>query len=165
MKIDVFKATLRKDNINTLFNLVSPENINLHLKGKTKETIINELLDMLAFQGKLLNRDTALKDLLDREQAMSTAIPNGIAIPHTKTNAVQELTVAIGIKKSGVDLDSPFGDKTNIIVLALAPPNKAKPLYKFILAITATLNDDTLRSNVLTAKTPDEVVELLRQYK
>jgi mannitol/fructose-specific phosphotransferase system IIA component (Ntr-type) len=63
-----------------------------------------------------------------------------------------------------VDFDSPFGDKTNIIVLALAPLNKAKPLYKFILAITAALNNDTLRSKILAAKTPDEIVELLRQY-
>ncbi|MDR1072783.1 MAG: hypothetical protein LBL45_03815, partial [Treponema sp.] len=42
--------------------------------------------------------------------------------------------------------------------LALAPPSKAKPLYKFILAITAALNDDTLRSNILSAKTSDEIV-------
>jgi mannitol/fructose-specific phosphotransferase system IIA component (Ntr-type) len=56
--------------------------------------------------GKLLDPAAALKDLMNREQAMSTAIPNGIAIPHAKTNAVQELTIAIGIKKSGLDFDS-----------------------------------------------------------
>jgi PTS system nitrogen regulatory IIA component len=95
---------------------------------------------------------------------MSTAIPNGIALPHAKTNAVQELTVAIGIKKSGLDFDSPFDDKTNIIVLTLAPPNKAKHLYKFLLAITTALNDDTLRSKILTARKPEEVAKLLHQY-
>jgi PTS system nitrogen regulatory IIA component len=145
--------------------LLQPANIFLRLKGKTKGTVINELLDILTIQGKLLDRDTALKDLLDREQTMSTAIPNGIAIPHTKTNAVQELTVAIGIKKSGVDFDSALDEKTHIIILALAPPAKAKSLYKFLLAITTILNDDTLRSKILAAKTPDEVVELLRQSK
>jgi PTS system nitrogen regulatory IIA component len=96
---------------------------------------------------------------------MSTAIPNGIALPHAKTNAVQELIAAIGIKKSGVDFDSALDDKTNIIVLALAPPNKVKPLYKFILAITAALNDDTLRSKIIAAKTPEEVAKLLQDYK
>jgi PTS system nitrogen regulatory IIA component len=157
-------AVGKSDSI-TLRGLIPQENINLNLKGKTKKAIINELLDMLKSQGKLLNRDIAFKDILDREQAMSTAIPNGIALPRAKTNAVQELTVAIGIKKSGVDFDSPFTDKTNIIILSLAPPDKAKPLYKFILAITAAFNDDTLRSKILAAKTPDEVIELLRQYK
>jgi PTS system nitrogen regulatory IIA component len=96
---------------------------------------------------------------------MSTAIPNGIALPHAKTNAVQELTVAIGIKKSGLDFDSPFDDKTNIIILTLAPANKVKHLYKFLLAITTILNDDTLRSKILAAKTPDQIVELLHQHK
>jgi mannitol/fructose-specific phosphotransferase system IIA component (Ntr-type) len=164
-KLDLSLAALGKKNINVALNIISPENISLRLHGRTKEAVMNELLDMLAIQGKLLNRDMALKDLLDRERTMSTAIPNGIALPHAKTNAVQELTVAIGIKKSGLDFDSPFDDKTNIIILIFAPPNKAKHLYKFLLAITTALNDDTLRSQILAAKTPDEVVELLHQYK
>jgi mannitol/fructose-specific phosphotransferase system IIA component (Ntr-type) len=147
-----------------VLNPLFPENISLHLHGRTKESVINELLDMLAIQGKLLNRDIALKDLLDREQTMSTGIPNGIALPHAKTTAVQELTVAIGIKKSGVDFDSALDDKTRIIILALAPPEKAKPLYQFLLAITAIINDDTVRSELLTAKSPAEVVELLHKY-
>jgi mannitol/fructose-specific phosphotransferase system IIA component (Ntr-type) len=96
---------------------------------------------------------------------MSTAIPNGIAIPHAKTNAVQELTIAIGIKRSGLDFDSPLDDKARIIILALAPPGKSKLLYEFLLAITSALNNDTLRSKILAAKTPEEVAELLRDYK
>jgi PTS system nitrogen regulatory IIA component len=149
----------------TILSLIQPGNIFLRLKGKTKETVINELLDILSTQGKLIDRAAAIKDLLAREQSMSTAIPNGIAIPHAKTNAVQDLTIAIGIKRSGLDFDSPFDDKTNIIILTLAPPNKAKTLYKFLLAITTALSNDMLRSKILAAKNPDEIVELLRQYK
>jgi hypothetical protein len=58
------KLVLLKSNINTLSNLISPENIILRLHGKTKKAVINELLDILAVCGKLLDRDTALKDLL-----------------------------------------------------------------------------------------------------
>jgi PTS system nitrogen regulatory IIA component len=152
-------------NYNNLLPVILSEHIVINLKGRTKETVIKELLDILSTQGKLMDRTIVLNDLLDRERTMSTAIPNGIALPHAKTNAVQELTVAIGIKKFGLDFDSPFDDKTNIIILALAPPSKAKSLYKFLLAITTALNDDTLRSKVLAAKTPDEIVALLRQYK
>jgi mannitol/fructose-specific phosphotransferase system IIA component (Ntr-type) len=144
--------------------IVTTDAIILNLKGKTKEAIINELLDIVAAQGKLLDRTTALNDLLAREQTMSTGIPNGIALPHAKTSAVQELTVAIGIKKSGVDFDSALDDKTRIVILALAPPEKAKPLYQFLLTITAILNDDTVHSKLLAAKSPAEVVELLHTY-
>jgi PTS system nitrogen regulatory IIA component len=156
---------LHKKSINVLLNPIPPENISLQLHGTTKEAVINELLDILAMRGKLLNRDTALKDLLDREQAMSTGIPNGIAIPRAKTNAVQELTIAIGIKKSGLDFDSPLDDKARIIVLALVPPDKSKPLYEFLVAVTIALSDDTLRSKILAATTPEEVADLLRDYK
>jgi PTS system nitrogen regulatory IIA component len=147
------------------FALLTANTITFNLKGKTKEALINELLDMLVSQGKLLNRNIALKDLLDREQIMSTGILNGIAIPHAKTTAVQELTIAIGIKKSGLDFDSPLDDKANIIILVLAPPAKSKSLYNFLLAITTALNDDTLRSKILAAQTPEKVTDLLNQYK
>jgi mannitol/fructose-specific phosphotransferase system IIA component (Ntr-type) len=152
------------DNHSSPFTLINAHTIISNLKGKTKESVLNELLDVLSAQGKLLDRAAVLKDLLDREQTMSTAIPNGIAIPHAKTNAVRELTVAIGIKKSGVDFDSPLEDKTRIIILALAPSDKAKPLYEFLLSITTALNGDTLRSKILSAKPSDEIVELLHKY-
>jgi PTS system nitrogen regulatory IIA component len=96
---------------------------------------------------------------------MSTAIPNGIAIPHAKTTAVQKLTVAIGIKKSGFGFDSPLEDKARIIILALAPPDKSKSLYEFLLTITTALNDNALRSKLLAAVTSTEVAELLHQYQ
>jgi mannitol/fructose-specific phosphotransferase system IIA component (Ntr-type) len=155
----------KKISSKALFSIVLPEQIIIDMAGRTKEAIINELLDILAAQGKLLNRNTALKDLLEREQTMSTGIPNGIAIPHAKTSGVQEMSVALGIKKSGLDFDSAIDDKTRIIILALAPPEKAKSLYQFLLVITALLNNDTVRSELLTAKSPTEVIELLHKYK
>jgi PTS system nitrogen regulatory IIA component len=163
MILDIFSLETKISK--HLFSTIVPEHIILNLKGKTKETILSELLDLLTSQGKLLDRDTALKDLLDREQAMSTAIPNGIAVPHAKTTAVQELTIAIGIKKSGLDFDSPLDDKARIIILVLTPPDKSKPLYEFLLAITTAFNDDNLRSKILVAKNPDEIIGLLRQHK
>lgn len=96
-----------KQSSKLLFSKIVPRHIILDLKGKTEESVVNELFDILELQGKILNRAMALKDLLDREQTMSTGIPNGIAIPHAKTTAVQELTIAIGIQKSGIDFDSP----------------------------------------------------------
>ncbi|MDR2742740.1 MAG: PTS sugar transporter subunit IIA [Treponema sp.] len=160
-----FRLASSPKNHGSPFALITADTITLKLKGKTKESIITELLDTLSAQGRLIDRDIVLKDLLDREQVMSTAIPNGIAVPHAKTNAVRELTVAIGIKKSGVDFDSALDDKTRIIILALAPPRKTKSLYHFLLSITTALNDDILRSKLLAAQTPKEIAELLRQYK
>jgi mannitol/fructose-specific phosphotransferase system IIA component (Ntr-type) len=153
-----------KKKTGKLLDLIKPENITLNLKSKTKEAAINELLDILSVQRKLIDRDIALADLLNREQTMSTGIPNGIALPHAKTSGVQEMTVALCIKKSGLDFDSPLDDKTRIIVLALAPPEKAKPLYQFLLTITAILNNDIVRQELLAAKSPAKIVELLHKY-
>jgi mannitol/fructose-specific phosphotransferase system IIA component (Ntr-type) len=152
-----------KNNTGKLLDLICPESIILNLKSTTKETAINELLDILSIQGKLIDRDAALADLLNREQTKSTGIPNGIALPHAKTSGVKEIALALGIKKSGLDFDSALDDKARIIILALAPPKKSKTLYQFLIFITALLNDDMLRSELLAAKSPAKVVELLHK--
>jgi PTS system fructose-specific IIC component len=77
---------------------------------------------------------------------------------------VKEMAIALGIKKSGLNFDSALDDKTRIIILVLAPPEKAKSLYQFLLVITAILNDDTVRSELLAAKSPAEIVEILHKY-
>jgi PTS system nitrogen regulatory IIA component len=146
-------------------NCIQTENINHNLKGRSKESIINELLDILEANGKLLDRSIARKDILEREKGKTAGIPNGIAIPRAKTAAVQDLAIAIGIKKSGIDFDSPLDDKARIIILALAPPDKSKLFYDFLIAVTIALSDDTLRSKILAAQSSDEIVDLLRQYK
>ena len=123
---------------------IQTENIHLNLKARSKETVINELLDILETNGKLLDRAMAYRDILEREKNKTTGIPNGIAIPRAKTTALQELTIVIGIKKSGLDFDSPLEEKTRIIILVLAPPNRKKVPEKRTLKTTKTaLNPKT----------------------
>jgi mannitol/fructose-specific phosphotransferase system IIA component (Ntr-type) len=165
MKEIIESLTLVNAHKNKIDRLINYENIKLNLKGHSKEAVISELLDILRTNGKLLDHDMAYMDILKREKNKTTGILNGIAIPHAKTTAVQELTIAIGIKKSGLDFDSPLDDKAHILILALAPSDKPKPLYEFLIAITTALNDDDLRSKILTATTPQEIAELLYQYK
>jgi mannitol/fructose-specific phosphotransferase system IIA component (Ntr-type) len=98
-----------KNKADKLLDLIRPENISLNLKSTTKEAAINELLDILSAQGKLIDRDAALADLLNREQTMSTGIPNGIAIPHANTSGVQEIALALGIKNSGLGFNYSIG--------------------------------------------------------
>jgi hypothetical protein len=85
-KFGVTRNILRSKKVRgkNLFSIISPTHIILNLKNRAKESIINELFDILEIHGSLIDRTVALKDLLEREQAMSTAIPNGIAITHAK---------------------------------------------------------------------------------
>ena len=74
-----------------LRTVLTPETVDLHLKGTSKEEIIDELLEILVKAGKVTDKASAKECVLDRERKMSTGMKHGIAIPHGKTDTVSEI--------------------------------------------------------------------------
>jgi len=146
--------------------LIDPECFTMELKGETKEELIIELIDILALKGKLLNRDEALADVLRREKDMSTGMAHGIALPHAKTNGVNETTVAIGIKKAGVNFESIDGQPSRVFLLVVSPKKNGGGLHvQFLAAVGSILKEESMREAVINAASPQEAVDLLRKQK
>lgn len=141
--------------------VLDPRTISLQLTSSTKQAIIEELLDLLVNAGKVSNRTEALKAVLEREAKMSTAIQNGVAIPHAKTDSVPELVTALGIKPEGVDFESLDGKPTQIFILTLSPKTRLGPHIQFLSSISQSLDDAGVRSALLKAKSQQEVIDLL----
>jgi len=89
-----------------LTEILQPACVKAPLESGDKESAITELVDLLAENGSLLDRDSVLEAVLIREQTRSTGIGSGIAIPHGKCDAVKELVMAIGIAARPIDFDS-----------------------------------------------------------
>ncbi|HOU61964.1 MAG TPA: PTS sugar transporter subunit IIA, partial [Rectinema sp.] len=89
-----------------LKEILKPELISLDLKGRNKEEIIRELVDLASNSGKVLDKEETIQSVLEREYRMSTGMKHGIAIPHGKTTAVHELVACVGITKEEVDFDA-----------------------------------------------------------
>ena len=142
-------------------NVLTPDVVRLEIPGETKQQIIESLLDILMETGKVENRQTALEALLEREEKMSTGIENGLAIPHGKTAAVKELVACIGLKKEGVDFDSLDGKSSTIFIMTLSPKDKSGPHIQFLAEISSLLKDDEGRNEILAAKTPQEVLDVV----
>ena len=145
-------------------NLKKPltvETIRLDLKGTTKEAILAEMIDLLMASGHIRDRDAVLKAVLEREKRMSTGMQNGIAIPHGKTDSVDCLVAALGIKRGGVDFGALDGQPSNIFVMTVSPDSRTGPHIQFLAEISRPLNDATVRAKLLAATTPDEVLHLL----
>lgn len=104
-----------------LYEFLPVEHIEPDLKGQTKFQIIEELLDLLDKNGRLVDREVALQDVLAREGYLSTGLENGLAIPHAKTDGVNSLEIAFGVKKSGVDFESLDGKPAYLIFGVVAP--------------------------------------------
>lgn len=135
------------------------------LAATTKKGVIEELIDLLIKCGAIDKKLRAkiIEILLAREALGSTAIGQGIAIPHGKCENVKELTAALGISKKGVDFDSLDGEPAYIFFLLVAPIDSAGPHLKALARISRLLKDKYFRENLKSAKDEKAILTLLTQ--
>lgn len=138
--------------------VITPDGITLALQGRSKQAVIEELLDLLVETGQVRDRKDALRGLMEREEKMSTGMQHGLALPHAKTEAVDRLIGAVGICREGVDFDSLDGSPSTIFVLTLSPLSRTGPHIQFLAEIGRTLNNEVSRQRLLQAQTKSDVL-------
>jgi len=144
-----------------LKTVLTTDTISLNLKGSTKKEIINELLDILVRTGKIQDRELALNAVMDREEKMSTGMKHGIAIPHGKCAATNNLVACIGISEKPVDFDSLDQQPCRIFIMTLSPVEKTGPHLQFLAEISLLFKSSEKRDEILNAKTSEEVLKIL----
>ena len=137
------------------------ETICLDLKGTSKEEILSEMVGLLVASGHIRDRDAVLKAVSEREKRMSTGMQNGIAIPHGKTDSVDCLVAALGIKRGGVDFGALDGQPSTIFVMTVSPDSRTGPHIQFLAEVSRPLNDASIRSKLLSAASREDVLRLL----
>lgn len=93
------------------------------LKASTKDDAIREMVGSLKSKGAIKAEDEAevIAAILKREELGSTGIGNGVAVPHTKHPAVDELVATVAVSKEGVDFASLDGEPVYILFLLISP--------------------------------------------
>ena len=136
-----------------------------HLKSNTKKEVIEDLVDLLISADVIdkKSKPKIIETLLAREALGSTAIGQGIAIPHGKCDSVDKLTAALGISKGGVDFDSLDGEPVYIFFLLIAPADSAGPHLKALARISRLLKDKYFRENLKGADDDRTLLNLIRQ--
>jgi len=135
-----------------IMEFLSKKAIITDIKSTKKEDVLKELVDVLINAGDIEKRyrNKLIDALMNRESLGSTAIGQGIAIPHAKSECVDKLVAAFGLSKKGVDFDSLDGELAYIFFLLVAPQDSAGPHLKALARISRLLKDkyfrDTLRS-------------------
>ncbi len=144
-----------------LRKVLPQETILMNMESETKNEAIEEMVDCLVAAGKIRNREAAVTAILDREKKMSTGMQHGIAVPHGKTDTVNELVAAIALKHDGIDFDSLDGQPSTIFIMTLSPLNRAGPHIQFLAEMSQLLNDAERRRAVLQSRNPQELLEVL----
>jgi len=145
-----------------MIELISPDTICMDLGASTKEEAILKLADMLDSAGKLGSRQDYIKAVMERESLTTTGIGMGIAIPHGKSDAVIETGIAFGKSACGIDWTSLDGQPVQLVFLLAVPEESAGTQHLQILArLARMLMDDAFRSDLMSATTPAEVLEVI----
>ena len=131
------------------------------LRSPTKRGIIEEMVGMLAEAGRVADRQSALKAVLEREAKGSTGLGCGVAMPHGRLDGVDGLATAIGLRLEGVDFESADRRPARIFVMTLFSPLNATRYMQYMAAVSRQLNCTTARELLLSATTVGEIVEIL----
>ena len=139
--------------------------VSADLKGTNKQEIIDEMVRLLISAGAIDKKNKAkLMEVLSAREALgSTAIGQGIAIPHGKSDSVNKLIASLGISKKGIDFDSLDGEPAYIFFLLIAPIDSAGPHLKALARISRLLKDKYFRENLKVVKDDKTILELIAQ--
>jgi len=146
-------------------DFLSKKAIITDLKSTRKEDVIKEMVDLLIASEDVekRNRNKLIDALMAREALGSTAIGQGIAIPHAKSDCVDKLVAAFGLSKKGVDFDSLDGELAYIFFLLVAPQDSAGPHLKALARISRLLKDKYFRDTLRASTDEKAVIKIIMQ--
>ncbi len=148
-----------------IIDFLSKKAILADIKTSKKEDIVKELVDALVGAGDIEknSRNKIIDALMERESLGSTAIGQGIAIPHAKTDCVSKLVGAFGLSKKGVDFDSLDGEPVYIFFLLAAPQDSAGPHLKALARISRLFKDKYFRDNLRACEDDKAILKTIAQ--
>lgn len=141
-------------------DLLKKTSVRTGSKLSTKEEAIELLIDLHEEAGHLNDREEYKKGILKREKAGTTAIGDGIAIPHAKSDAVKTVGLAAVTVPEGVDYQAPDGKLSRLIFMIAAPADGE--LHMEVLSRLMTLlMDEELRKELIDAASAEEFIDAI----
>lgn len=140
--------------------LLTVDTINLNLQGNGKDDVIKSLAQKLYDAGKVDDLDAFVKDVWARENEVSTAVGNGIAIPHAKSSHVKNAAIAFGRALPGITYGD---DDCQLFFLIAAGEHASNEHLKALSKLSGFLMDDVFRANLILARTPQDVEKLIAE--
>lgn len=146
-----------------LTELLTPDRIKIPLESSSKDDLLRELVQIVDGGNVIENRDEVLRAVQEREAVLSTGIGNGVAIPHGKSAGVSELFLAAGVTRDPVDFEALDGNPVRLFFLLVGPEAAAGQHVKALSRISRLLRRDSFRARLVSATTPQEFYEIIRE--
>lgn len=125
-----------------------------------RDKVLQQLVDILAHQGKLKAPPFFYQAILEREHIVSTAIGMGVAIPHAKLPHYDEFFIAIAILSPGIDWNAMDDIPVRLVFMIGGPDDKQTEYLQILSSLTQVLKEEDRRKKILTANSAKVIIDL-----
>ena len=147
-------------------SIIREEMIFLDLEVPDRKGVLDVLIDGMDQNGYILDKNTYLAAVNEREGKGSTGIGFGVAIPHGKSEGVKQPCIAFARLRLPVEWNSFDGKPVSCVFLIAVPASNAgNDHLKILIAISKKLMHEDFRESLLKAKTTDNILDLLRSIE
>jgi PTS system nitrogen regulatory IIA component len=133
------------------------------LASRDKNAALQEMAEGLVSYHRQLDKQKVLAVLLDREKISTTAIGEGVAIPHGKLPGVHGVMGMFARSPEGVDFASLDGGPTHLFFVLIAPENAAADHLKALARISRLLKDEAFRRRLMEGQTGQELFNIIAE--
>ncbi|MBD3333774.1 hypothetical protein GF356_13065 [candidate division GN15 bacterium] len=128
----------------------------------SKELILEELVSLLESSYRIGNYNKLLTDFVNRERKATTALGQGIAVPHIRSMQAKDFMLAFARSSEGYPFDSPDSEPVHLFFVMAAPPYEDALYLKAFKALVEKLQYDSFRQELMDATYPGEVIRAIR---
>ena len=134
----------------------------INFEATSKKQMLNELCK-LANRKFNLDERTLLENLTKREKLGSTAVGNGIAIPHANISGISEPRVLVATLSEGLDFNAADDQPIDIVFLLLAPDNEGSEHLQALALVSRLLRNNELTNKLRGCKSPESAMMVITQ--
>ena len=146
-------------NIN---DMLSSDGFLVNFEGSSKKHVLDQL-SKLAEKKLKIDSTTLLESLTRREKLGSTAVGNGIAIPHANVISIEKPYVFVSTLAHGLDFNSPDDQPVDIIFLLVAPENNGSEHLQALAFISRLLRNKDLTTKLRGCKNTESALAVISQ--
>lgn len=144
-----------------LTELITPACVVAPTSATDKRGVIDELIDVLASEGRVGDAEALKEAVWTREQSRTTGIGHGLAIPHGKSASLSDMVMAIGKPAEPIDFEAIDGKPVQLIVLLASRPDQTSDHIQALARVSRLHMQSEFREKIYDATTADEIYSLL----
>ncbi len=148
-----------------LYRYLKEETVRLDLQATARDQAIDELAEVLRDHPSMEDFDKFLQDVHQREKAGTTGIGQEVAIPHARTNSVNDFVVAVGASKNGIEFEAIDGNPVRLVILMGIPAVKVNEYLKLLAHMSLLMKQKDFVDSIVKAEDSKSIIDCFTRHE